>query len=117
MAIVCILIVWAVVDGQQMFRPATVARKVVRPAIDEIKDRIIDPATGREVKGKTVIVVSRDWCQYCQDLIKSEMPKAKQDVYTVVIDKEAAAMGYPMTRIWDGRRWTQRDGFFRWVKP
>jgi hypothetical protein len=45
------------------------------------------------------------------------MPKAKRDGYAVVIDKDAAAMGYPMTRIWDGRRWTQRDGFFRWVKP
>jgi hypothetical protein len=121
MAIVCILLIWAVVDGQQMFRPANVARKVVKPIvkpiIDEIRDRIVDPVTGREVNGKTVIVVSRDWCKYCGDLIRTEMPKAKADGYTVIVDKKAEAMGFPMTRIWDGRRWTQRDGFFRWVKP
>jgi hypothetical protein len=117
MAIACILIIWAVVDGQQMFRPANVARKVVRPIIDEIKDRIVDPVTGREVKGKTVIVVSRDWCQYCKDLIATEMPKAKADGYTIVVDKKAEAMGFPTTRIWDGRKWSTRVGFFRWVKP
>jgi hypothetical protein len=121
MAIVCILIIWAVVDGQQMFRPAAVARKVVkpivRPIIDEIKDRVVDPVTGHEVKGKTVIVVSRDWCKYCGDLIRDEMPKAKRDGYTVIVDKKAETMGFPTTRIWDGRKWSTRVGFFRWVKP
>ena len=121
MAIVCILLIWAVVDGSQLFRPANVARKVVkpivRPIIDEIRDRVVDPVTGREVKGPTVIVVSRDWCKYCQDLIKTEMPKAKRDGYEVVVDKQAPAPGFPLTRIWDGKKWTQRSGFFKWVKP
>jgi hypothetical protein len=121
MAIVCILLIWAVVDGQQMFRPANVARKVVKPIvkpiIDEIRDRVIDPVTGREVKGKTVIVVSRDWCKYCGDLIRTEMPKARRAGYTVIVDKKTEAMGYPMTRIWDGKAWEQRDGFFKWSKP
>jgi hypothetical protein len=117
MAIVCILLIWAVIDGQELFRPANVARKVVRPVIDEIRDRIVDPVTGREVKGKTVIVVSRDWCKYCGDLIRTEMTKAKRAGYTVIVDKTTEAMGYPMTRIWDGKAWEQRDGFFKWVKP
>ena len=117
MAIVCVLIIWAVVDGQQMFRPANVARKVVRPVIDEIKDRIVDPVTGIEVKGPTVIVQSRTWCKYCKDLIATEMPKAKRDGYTVKIDEKAPAAGFPTTRIWDGRKWSTRVGFFRWVKP
>lgn len=120
-AIVCIVLIWAVVDGQHMLRPANVARKVVkpivRPVIDEIRDRIVDPVTGREVKGKTVIVVSRDWCKYCKDLIATEMPKAKRDGYEVVVDKEAPAAAFPTTRIWDGRKWSTRVGFFKWVKP
>ena len=121
MAIACILIIWAVVDGQQMLRPAAIARKavkpIVKPIIDEIKDRVIDPVTGREVKGKTVIVVSRDWCKYCQTLIRDEMPKAKAKGYTVIVDKKTEASGYPLTRIWDGKQWEQRIGYCKWVKP
>jgi trans-2-enoyl-CoA reductase len=83
----------------------------------QIRDRIVDPVTGREVKGKTVIVVSRDWCKYCQTLIRDEMPKAKAKGYTVIVDKKTEAAGYPLTRIWDGKQWEQRDGFFKWVKP
>jgi hypothetical protein len=121
MAIACILIIWAVVDGQGMFRPANVARKVVkpivRPIIDEIRDRVIDPVTGIEVQGPTVIVQSRSWCKYCKDLIRDEMPKAKRDGYTVKIDEKAPAAGFPTTRIWDGRKWSTRVGLFKWSKP
>jgi hypothetical protein len=121
MAIVCILIIWAVVDGQELFRPANVARKVVKPIvkpiIDEIRDRVIDPVTGREVKGPTVIVQSREWCGFCKQLIRDEMPKAKADGYKVEIDETAPAAGFPTTRIWDGKKWSTRVGLFKWSKP
>jgi hypothetical protein len=116
MAVIFVLLIWAVVDGPGLFRPVQVVKPIVKPIIDEIRDRIVDPVTGREVKGKTVIVVSRDWCKYCGDLIRTEMPKAKRAGYTVIVDKKTESMGYPMTRIWDGKAWEQRDGFFKWVK-
>jgi hypothetical protein len=121
MAIACILIIWAVVDGQELFRPANVARKVVkpivRPIIDEIRDRVIDPVTKKEVSGPSVIVVGRDWCEPCKRLMSEEMPKAKADGYKVIYDKTTAAGSFPTVRIWDGRKWSTRVGFFRWVKP
>jgi thiol-disulfide isomerase/thioredoxin len=121
MAIVCILLIWAVVDGQELFRPANVARKVVkpivRPIIDEIKDRVIDPVTKKEVSGPSVIVVGRSWCGPCKQLMSEEMPKARKDGYAVHYDDKLPAASFPTVRIWDGRKWSTRVGFFRWVKP
>ena len=116
-AIVCILLIWAVVDGQQMFRPANVARKVVKPIIEEIRDRIVDPVTKKEVSGPSVIVVGREWCGQCRKLMSEEMPKARADGYKVIYDDKTAAGSYPTVRIWDGRKWSTRSGFFRWSKP
>ena len=46
-----------------------------------------------------------------------EMPKAKADGYKVIYDEKTAAGSYPLVRIWDGREWQTRVGFFRWSKP
>jgi hypothetical protein len=46
-----------------------------------------------------------------------EMPKAKADGYAVHYDDKTAAGSYPLVRIWDGKQWQTRVGFFRWVKP
>jgi thiol-disulfide isomerase/thioredoxin len=120
-AIVCILLIWAVVDGQELFRPANVARKVVKPIvkpiIDEIRDRIVDPVTKKEVSGPSVIVVGRSWCEPCKRLMSEEMPKAKADGYKVIYDDKTAAGSYPTVRIWDGKKWSTRVGLFKWVKP
>lgn len=112
-----VLLVWCIFDAPNLFRPIDVVRPIVRPVIDEIRDRIVDPVTGVEVKGPTVIVQSREWCRYCKDLIRSEMPKAKRDGYAVIVDEKAPAAKFPTTRIWDGRKWSTRVGFFQWVKP
>ncbi len=112
-----VLLIWCVFDVPQLLKPINVVRPIVRPVIDEIRDRVIDPITKKEVSGPTVIVVSRDWCKYCQDLIRDEMPKAKAMGYTVIVDKKTSAPSYPLTRIWNGKRWETRVGFFRWVKP
>ena len=112
-----VLLIWCVFDAPRLFRPVDVVRPIVRPVIEEIRDRIVDPVTGVEVKGPTVIVQSREWCRYCKELISSEMPKARNDGYTVIVDEKAPAAKFPTTRIWDGRKWSTRVGLFRWVKP
>ena len=121
MAIVCILLIWAVIDGQELFLPANVARKVVKPIvkpiIDEIRDRVIDPVTKKEVSGPSVIVVGRSWCEPCKRLMAEEMPKARKDGYTVHYDDKLPAASFPTVRIWDGRKWSTRVGLFKWSKP
>ena len=112
-----VLLVWCVFDAPNLFRPVDVVRPIVRPVIDEIRDRIVDPVSRKEVSGPTVIVIGRSWCAPCKKLMAEEMPKAKADGYAVIYDDKSLARVFPTVRIWDGKKWKQRSGFFEWVKP
>ena len=76
-------------------------------------DAVRDPVTGIEVRGKAVIMIASDGCPPCERMKRETLPEASSDGYEVsVIEQECER--YPTTRIWNGREWRQRSGFFRW---
>jgi thioredoxin-related protein len=72
-----------------------------------------DPVTGIEVSGRAVIMISKQGCAPCEQLKRETLPQAREAGYETTI-VELPAKQYPTTRIFDGRRWTERVGFFRW---
>jgi hypothetical protein len=72
-----------------------------------------DPVTGIEVSGRAVIVISKQGCAPCEMLKRETLPEAREAGYETTI-VEQAAESYPTTRIFDGKRWQTRFGFFRW---
>jgi hypothetical protein len=76
-------------------------------------DAVRDPVTGLEVRGASVIMISKEGCAPCALMKKETLVEARADGYEVfVIERKAER--YPTTRIWNGREWRQRVGFFRW---
>jgi thioredoxin-related protein len=72
-----------------------------------------DPVTGIEVSGRAVIMISKQGCAPCERMKRETLPVAKESGYEIHT-KELPAEQYPTTRIFDGRRWQTRVGFFRW---
>jgi thioredoxin-related protein len=72
-----------------------------------------DPVTGIEVSGRAVIMISKQGCAPCEMLKRETLPQAREAGYETTIVEQAAER-YPTTRIFDGRRWQTRVGFFRW---
>ncbi len=72
-----------------------------------------DPVTGIEVSGRAVIMISKQGCAPCERMKRETLPAAKESGYEIHT-KELPAEQYPTTRIFDGRRWQTRVGFFRW---
>jgi hypothetical protein len=76
-------------------------------------DGVRDPVTGIEVRGASVIMISKEGCPPCELMKKETLVDARADGYEVfVIERKSER--YPTTRIWNGREWRQRVGFFRW---
>ena len=76
-------------------------------------DAVRDPVTGLEIRGASVIMISKEGCAPCELMKKETLVDARADGYEVfVIERKAER--YPTTRIWNGREWRQRSGFFRW---
>ena len=72
-----------------------------------------DPVTGVEVSGRAVIMISKQGCAPCEMLKRETLPAAREAGYETTI-VEQPAESYPTCRIFDGRRWQTRVGFFRW---
>ena len=72
-----------------------------------------DPVTGIEVSGRAVIMITKVGCPPCERMKRETLPVAKESGYEIHT-RELPAKQYPTTRIYDGRRWTERVGFFRW---
>lgn len=72
-----------------------------------------DPVTGVEVSGRAVIMISKQGCAPCEMLKRETLPEAREAGYETTI-VEQPAESYPTCRIFDGRRWQTRVGFFRW---
>jgi hypothetical protein len=80
---------------------------------DSRVDAVRDPVTGLEVRGASVIMIAKEGCAPCELMKKETLVDARADGYEVfVIERKAER--YPTTRIWNGREWRQRSGFFRW---
>jgi hypothetical protein len=72
-----------------------------------------DPVTGVEVNGRAVIMITKQGCPPCERMKRETLPEASSDGYDVrTVEQECER--YPTTRIWNGREWRQRVGFFRW---
>ena len=76
-------------------------------------DGVRDPVTGIEVRGCSVIMISKEGCAPCAMMKRETLVDAKADGYEVFVIEQKAER-YPTTRIWNGREWRQRSGFFRW---
>jgi thioredoxin-related protein len=76
-------------------------------------DGVRDPVTGIEVRGASVIMISKEGCPPCELMKKETLVDARADGYEVFVIEQKAER-YPTTRIWNGREWRQRSGFFRW---
>ena len=76
-------------------------------------DAVRDPVTGIEVNGASVIMISKEGCPPCELMKKETLVDARADGYEVFVIEQKAER-YPTTRIWNGREWRQRSGFFRW---
>ena len=76
-------------------------------------DAVRDPVTGIEVRGASVVMISKEGCPPCELMKKETLVDARADGYEVFVI-ELKAERYPTTRIWNGREWRQRSGFFRW---
>lgn len=72
-----------------------------------------DPVTGIQVSGRAVIMISKTGCAPCEMLKRETLPVAREAGYETTI-VEQPAESYPTCRIFDGRRWQTRVGFFRW---
>ncbi len=72
-----------------------------------------DPVTGIEVSGRAVIMISKQGCAPCEMLKRETLPEAREAGYETTIVEQPAER-YPTTRIFDGRRWQTRVGFFKW---
>ena len=72
-----------------------------------------DPVTGIEGSGRAVIMITKAGCPPCERMKRETLPVAKDDGYEIHT-RELPAKQYPTTRIFDGRRWSERVGFFRW---
>lgn len=84
------------------------------PAETRQASRLVrDPVTGVEVSGRAVIMITKVGCPPCERMKRETLPVAKDDGYEIHT-RELPAKQYPTTRIFDGRRWTERVGFFRW---
>ena len=80
---------------------------------DSRVDGVRDPVTGIEVHGCSVIMISKEGCAPCALMKRETLPEAQKDGYEVFVIEQKAER-YPTTRIWNGREWRQRSGFFRW---
>jgi hypothetical protein len=80
---------------------------------DSRVDAVRDPVTGVEVRGKAVIMIASNGCPPCERMKRETLPEASSDGYEVSVIEQKAER-YPTTRIWNGREWRQRSGFFRW---
>jgi thioredoxin-related protein len=76
-------------------------------------DAVRDPVTGIEIRGLSVIMIAKEGCAPCELMKKETLPEAQKDGYEVFVVEQKAER-YPTTRIWNGREWRQRSGFFRW---
>jgi thioredoxin-related protein len=76
-------------------------------------DPVKDPVTGIEVDKPTVIMITKEGCAPCEQMKRETLPKAMDNGYTIWTIEQKAER-YPTTRIWNGREWRQRVGFFRW---
>ncbi len=76
-------------------------------------DAVRDPVTGLEVRGASVIMISKEGCAPCALMKKETLVDASADGYEVFVIEQKSER-YPTTRIWNGREWRQRVGFFRW---
>jgi hypothetical protein len=76
-------------------------------------DAVRDPVTGLEVCGASVIMISKEGCPPCELMKRETLVDARADGYEVFVIEQKAER-YPTTRIWNGREWRQRSGFFRW---
>lgn len=76
-------------------------------------DAVRDPVTGLEVRGASVIMITKEGCPPCELMKKETLVDARADGYEVFVIEQKAER-YPTTRIWNGREWRQRSGFFRW---
>ena len=72
-----------------------------------------DPVTGVEVSGRAVIMISKQGCAPCEQLKRETLPQAREAGYETTIVEQPSDR-YPKCRIYDGRRWSERVGFFRW---
>jgi thioredoxin-related protein len=72
-----------------------------------------DPVTGIEVSGRAVIMISKQGCAPCEQLKRETLPEAREAGYETTIVEQPSER-YPTTRIFDGKRWQTRFGFFRW---
>jgi thioredoxin-related protein len=102
-----VIIVIALVFCGLLFwnNPPTEMRQASKP--------VRDPVTGIEVSGRAVIMITKVGCPPCERMKRETLPVAKDDGYEIHT-RELPAKQYPTTRIYDGRRWTERVGFFRW---
>lgn len=99
------MIVAALVGLLFFANPPTETRQASRP--------VRDPVTGVEVSGRAVIMISKQGCAPCEMLKRETLPEAREAGYETTIVEQAAER-YPTCRIFDGRRWQTRVGFFRW---
>jgi hypothetical protein len=76
-------------------------------------DAVRDPVTGLGVRGASVIMISKEGCPPCELMKKETLVDARADGYEVFVIEQKSER-YPTTRIWNGREWRQRSGFFRW---
>ena len=76
-------------------------------------DAVRDPVTGIEVRGASVIMISKEGCPPCELMKRETLVDARADGYEVFVIEQKSER-YPTTRIWNGREWRQRSGFFRW---
>lgn len=79
----------------------------------QVSKLVRDPVTGVEVSGRAVIMISKQGCAPCEMLKRETLPAARAAGYETTI-VEQPAESYPTCRIFDGRRWQTRVGFFRW---
>ncbi len=108
------LLIWQYPPEEQhlprpKYEPLTTVSRLEPQASKPVRD----PVTGIEVSGRAVIMISKQGCAPCEQLKRETLPEAREAGYETTIVEQAAER-YPTTRIFDGRRWQTRVGFFRW---
>lgn len=99
------MIVAALVGLLFFANPPNETRQASRPIRDDV--------TGIVVHGRAVIMITKKGCPPCERMKRETLPAAKSDGYEIHT-KELPADQYPTTRVFDGRRWQTRVGFFQW---
>jgi len=79
---------------------------------DNTQQAVTDPVTGVSLSGVGLVMISRDGCSWCDKFTKEEAPKFESVGYQFESTKAIKTDKYPKFRIWDGKAWTDRVGFF-----